>query len=237
MLFFHKPEPIRDMADQQGQAGKSIGGISLAAFLQLLEQERKSCTLIVNQNNREGKLFFHDGELVDAEYAGVMGLEAVYAILSWEEPHFSLAAAEERIHRISHPLTHIILTASAQSDEEREDGAGTQDRTANVPAGASPGLPGLIDQLIAIPGVKHYYLLNRQGKMITQSSKNQKIGDFIAYTIVSGIQMREALEAKGLHHVRIRLQDGSMLLIVPQGGRSGIFSVTLVHDIPPSRVT
>lgn len=204
--------------DQQEQAGKSIGGISLAAFLQLLEQERKSCTLIVNQGNKKGTLFFHEGDLIDAEYAGVMGIEAAYAILSWEEPHFSLAATEERIHRISHPLTHIILTASAQSDEDKENVTGAKPRAADAPAGASPGLPGLIDQLIAIPGVKHYYLLNRQGKMITQSSKNQKIADFIAYTIVSGIQMREALEAKGLHHVRIRLEDGSMMLIVPGAG-------------------
>ena len=48
--------------------GSSFGGVSLPSFLQMLEQERKSCTLIVNSEGRSGSFYFEDGELIDAVF-------------------------------------------------------------------------------------------------------------------------------------------------------------------------
>lgn len=205
--------------EHKEQMEKKISGISLASFLQMLEQERKSCTLVVSCEGEEGRFFFHQGDIIDADYDGKVGLDAAYTLLSWEDPQFVIAEEEDRIQRIKHSLAHILIHGATKRDEgvsgvvsPAESGAG------EATAQGNPLLVRLTEQLIAIPGVNHYYLLNRQGKMITQSSKNQKIGDFIAYTIVSGIQMREVLEAKGLHRIKITLSGGEVLLIIPGGG-------------------
>jgi len=202
------------------QDAKSIDGISLASFLQLLEQERKSCTLVVKQGNQSAQLYFNEGNLIDAEHANRQGLEAAYSILAWEDATFYLAQSTPRNQRISQPLAHIILTASAKSDEQKDGQKQQSTPTAkqSKPPASNPALASITSSLLAIPGVQQYYLLNRQGKLIAQSGQNQKMCDFIAYCVVSGIQMREALGAKGLHNIRIRMTDDSVLLIIPAGG-------------------
>lgn len=198
------------------QTAPPIEGISLASFLQLLEHERKSCTLEVSNDNNSGRIYFHDGNLVDAEYGDLCGLDAAYAILSWDDASYYLTAAIERIARISLPLAHVILTASTLKDEK--DDSSPPPAKPSTPANAGSALTRIINKLTAIPGVIQYYLLNRQGKLIAQSTKNRAMGDFIAYCIVSALQMREALGARGLHNIRIRMADGTTLLIVPASG-------------------
>lgn len=199
---------------QKAKSTKYIEGVSLASFLQLLEQERKSCTLVVHWGGLSGSMFFIEGRLVDAEFGQINGREAAYSILSWEKATFYLARAEERVERISESLTHLILTASARRDEKEAERAHPVKPAAKA---SNSGVARIAEKLTAIPCVLNYYLLNRQGKIVSQSDRNNQMGDFIAYCIVSGIQMREALGASGLHNIRIRLADDTMLLVVPAG--------------------
>ncbi len=198
------------------KTAQSIDGISLSAFLQLLELERKSCTLIVSQGGAIGHMYFLEGQLIDAEYKDLFGLEAAYAILSWENPAFRLSDTEERIQRITLSLTHVLLTASTKNDERKaRAGKPTPKKSQQAPS-LGPALTNLIKRLIEIPGVKNYYVLNRQGRVLAQSSKKQKIGDFIAYCLVGAVQIQEVLGAKALHNIRIRMPDDNMLLVIPQ---------------------
>lgn len=209
--------------DSEGQASRPIHGISLASFLQMLEQERKSSTLVVNHDEEEGRFYFHEGQLIDADYAGEVGLTAANSLLAWEDPIFRVAKAEDRIHRIKEPLAHILINSATRKDEARESTSSTgvkkmaKGRLTATIQGTSV-VSRLVEEIVSIPGVKHYCLLGGQGKLITESFKNPKISDFIAYSIVSGIQMREVLEAKVLHRIRVKLEDGGILLITPSGG-------------------
>lgn len=201
--------------------GGHIGGVSLASFLQMLEQERKSCTLRVASGKVSGSFFFEEGDLIDAECEDVVGQEAVYILLSIENPTFKVTEVEDRLHRITQPLAHLLLNAAARIDEKKHEN-GTM-KMQNGAAGAAniqakPALKRLIETIVDIAGVKHYYLLNRQGKMIIQSSKNQKIGDFITYCIVSGIQIRKSLDVKGPHRIRLVMENNDVLLILPGAG-------------------
>jgi hypothetical protein len=213
---------IIDMAQTVNeQADGHIGGVSLASFLQMLEQERKSCTLQVASGKVSGSFYFEEGELIDAECEDVVGQEAVYILLALDNPTFKVTDVEDRLHRITQPLAHLLLNAATRIDEEKHE-SGTRKVAANqggsVSAQANPALKRLIETIVDIAGVKHYYLLNRQGKMITQSSKNQKIGDFITYCIVSGIQIRKSLEAKGPHRIKLVMENGDILLVLPGAG-------------------
>ncbi len=214
--------------------GGQIGGVSLASFLQMLEQERKSCTLVVNCEDRSGCFFFDGGVLVDACCDDQVGEEAAFSLLAWSNPSFSVTDPEDRLQRIRQPLAHLLLAAATRHDERKfeEQQQGQQATGTAGPARqeeeerprvmadiqGNAVLRRLVESIIAIPSVKHYYILNRQGKVITQSSRNRKVGDFITYCVVSGIQMRKVLNVKGPHRIHMVLDNGDSMLIVPGGG-------------------
>lgn len=219
--------------EHNNRAEQSIHGVSLASFLQILEQERKTCTLIVNRAGDSGRLFFNDGHMIDAEFDGECGLEPAYRILGWDSPSFSMAEPQERITRITQPLTHIILTASTRKDERKGESEAPEQAPVQKGAPAKPSSPGLeafVSNIKAIPGLKQYYMLNRQGKIITQSHKDTKLCDFIAYCVVSGLQMKKALDANELHNIRIKLPGDELLLIIPVGNI--IIALMLPHNAP-----
>ncbi len=212
--------------DQSNRAhdGGRIEGVSLASFLQLLEQERKSCTLIVSSGDQEGRFYFEEGVLVDARSSGESGQEAASAILSWPSPSFSVARAEEdRMHRINLPLAHILLAAAKIDDECQADPLKMEKPSPKkCAAGAGfyddPAVERLVQTILSAPGVHHYFILDRHGKVVTQSSRQLKLADFITYCIVSGIQMRNRLKVKGPNRIHLVLDNGESLLIMPGAG-------------------
>jgi len=203
------------------QTGGHIGGVSLASFLQMLEQERKSCTLNVNAGDIKGSIFFKDGHLIDSECEDLIGQEALYTLLSFETPTFMVTDAKKRLQRITQPLAHLLLQAATRIDENNSQSGTTDppDKPAKtVPVQMNPATQHLVENILKIPKVKHYYLLNKQGKLVTQSSNNQKIGDFIAYCLMSGIQIRKSFNALGMHRIQLNLETEEVLLITPGAG-------------------
>ena len=82
---FDVGELKRKVTDLMRQSVKGrVENISLASFLQLLELERKTCTLTVTSAGHEGRLFFRGGRLVGAETEGLEGAEAALEIVTWE---------------------------------------------------------------------------------------------------------------------------------------------------------
>ncbi|MEO1087318.1 MAG: DUF4388 domain-containing protein [Acidobacteriota bacterium] len=70
-----------------------IRGISLESFLQVLEVEKKTCTLTVTSSHRVGRLYVHDGELIHAETGRLESKAAAFAMLSW--PDYSIKVIEK----------------------------------------------------------------------------------------------------------------------------------------------
>jgi hypothetical protein len=206
------------MAGIGSDHGGTFGGVSLASFLQMLEQEKKSCTLTVSSHGTAGHFYFNSGALVDADFLGETGENAVYAMLHLKRPSFRMGDAQERPSRISSPLAHLLLNAATKKDELDAQGEKAEMVTESTATDDNSAMQRLKDTILSISGLHQYYLLNRQGKMIAQSSKNRKMADFITYCIVSGIQIRKAMGAKGPHRIRIDLDNGQMLLIIPRAG-------------------
>lgn len=209
----------------EGQQGSSFGGVSLPSFLQMLEQERKSCTLVVNSEGRSGSFYFEDGELIDAVFEDQLGMDAAHSILLWSNPTFAVGMSEDKMRRIQRPLAHLLLDSAKRMDEVEEQGETKEPQSTtssfqldDAIIQADPLLKRLVETITSISGVRHFYFLDRQGKVITQSSRKQKLGDFITYCIVSGIQMRKVLEAKGPNRIHLNLDNGETLLIIPGAG-------------------
>lgn len=228
------------MGQTDDRESAQLGGVSLASFLQMLEQERKSCTLIVQADGQSGSFYFDEGMLIDAECEGETGTEAVYILLTWKNPSFRVNDPEDRLCRIKLPLAHLLLNAATRQDElnheEQKNARGPEHNVVEAPGVKNnPALQKLMETIVSISEVKHYYLLSRQGKVIVQSSKNNKIPDFITYCVVSGIQMRKALDAKGPHRIRMVLKNGEILLILPGAGM--IIGLQLVQNTSVAEIT
>lgn len=82
---------IADMLAQRIQG--RVENISLASFLQLLEIERKTCTLSIAAGESQGRLYFRSGKLLGAETGDLTGAEAALEIVAWEHADIEISGA------------------------------------------------------------------------------------------------------------------------------------------------
>jgi CheY-like chemotaxis protein/predicted regulator of Ras-like GTPase activity (Roadblock/LC7/MglB family) len=130
---------------EQGMRGH-VRNISLTSLLQLIEMERKTCTLTVHSEGRTGTLFLRKGELLDARLDELCGAEAAMAILGFEHPGITIEAACLVITRnIDHSLRYLMMEAMRVSDElERPAPAPTTE----IPPPARPLSRGVLGVMV-----------------------------------------------------------------------------------------
>ncbi|OQX19510.1 MAG: hypothetical protein BWK76_04230 [Desulfobulbaceae bacterium A2] len=214
--------------------GDGFTGLSLASFLQLLAQEGKSCTLRLRSNEGRGLFYLWDGELVDAETDnGAVGLTAAYAMLGWREPTMTVEASVDRMRRINLSLTRLLLE-SAKHHDESPGTARSVPSDDGVLQQSHPQASLLTAALRNRKGVLHYYLIDRRGRIIEQSSHNRQIADLITLCIVNANQAGNILSAKGPQRIILHLDSGESLLIVPGGG--GIVGLHLAVGLTANEV-
>ncbi len=96
----------------------AIFGVTLASFLQLVEVERKSCTLRVVADGEVGYLFFVEGALIDAEIGDETGLKAANRIVVMNRPEIQITPQTgTRRNVINLPLSNLLLEAFRLKDE------------------------------------------------------------------------------------------------------------------------
>lgn len=100
---------------------RRIQGVTLPAFLQLLELEKSTCTLAVANENYRGYFYLRDGQLVDAEAGEHKGRAAALQMLDWDLTQIEL---EEGGPLKSGPtvisLTEVLLEAFKLKDEKEK---------------------------------------------------------------------------------------------------------------------
>jgi CheY-like chemotaxis protein len=142
---FHLPELKRKIAEMLAQRVKGrVENISLASFLQLLEMERKTCTLSVRSIDREGKLYFRAGRLVGAATGGLSGRPAALEIVPWEHADIEIAdgcpAFEDEIDV---GLSYLLMEGMRIKDEAERGGA-PADATGEIDIDAALAEPGTV---------------------------------------------------------------------------------------------
>jgi predicted regulator of Ras-like GTPase activity (Roadblock/LC7/MglB family)/DNA-binding response OmpR family regulator len=115
-----------------------LKGITLPAFLQILEVERKTCTLKITSKGLTGFLCLREGELFEAATGSQRGESAAYAILSWEDVAIEInSICKVTANNIGKSLNHIVMEGFRLKDERKRAAGG-----AAVPAnGARAGAP------------------------------------------------------------------------------------------------
>jgi predicted regulator of Ras-like GTPase activity (Roadblock/LC7/MglB family) len=110
----------RALADEASEDVRGhVHNLSLSSFLQLIEMERKTCTLTVHSEGRTGTLFLRRGELLDARLDGLCGAEAALEILGFAHPGITIeASCAVATRSIELPLRHLVMEAMRVSDEQ-----------------------------------------------------------------------------------------------------------------------
>ena len=100
--------------DSQGH----IKGITLGTFLQFLEMEGKTCTLTVTSNERIGRLYFLEGELINAKTETSEGEQAAFEIIGWDETEIEINySCKNKTKTITSPLSFVLMESCKIKDE------------------------------------------------------------------------------------------------------------------------
>ncbi len=142
--YIVKPVATAELADKiltvvesQRESG-FLRGISISSFVQLLDIEGKTCTIILrgDAGGSLGTLYFRDGNIIDGRRGGQRGFEAVCEIISWQDARISIIDACPDIpDAIQKRTQEILLVVAQRIDESPEARAARQKRAARL---ASP---------------------------------------------------------------------------------------------------
>jgi len=118
---------VEHMSDSLSQSIRGhVQNLSLASFLQLVEMERKTCTLKIEHQGNRGTLYVRKGVLIDARCGDASGEDAAITILTWEGPSIAISGTCLVQHQaIDKPFSFLILEAMRLQDESARTPADT----------------------------------------------------------------------------------------------------------------
>ena len=93
-----------------------VRGIALGSLLQLMDWEKKNCTMTVKNGELLGHLYVKDGELIHAAYRDLDPMESAYTILNWVHPEIEFVDTCRVERTLDLPLTEILLNAAMIKD-------------------------------------------------------------------------------------------------------------------------
>ncbi len=127
LYFMRKPLNLNELADiiRKSLKGKpptgTVGGITIASFLKLIEMDEKSCALEVSfPEGGKGVFLFREGVLYDAAFEELIGEAAAVAMISRDERViFTLhpLPKQDTPRRINSRMMELLLTASCRQDK------------------------------------------------------------------------------------------------------------------------
>lgn len=157
--YLEKPLDFRALAERVQQtlaaaASGRVTGITLPSFLQIIQIERKSCTLRIACGEKEGYLHFDRGELCDASTGALTGDPAALVIVCWEDAQIEIQPKRQSARRtIRASLPALLMEGFRQKDEQWRDGGAPPARA--PPTGAAlEEHPFTAEQATPAPGKK-----------------------------------------------------------------------------------
>ena len=180
-----------------------VQGISIPSFLQILQADRKTCTLKISDGSQTGYLHLLYGKLVDAEIGDLRGEKAAMVIIGWEG---SLTIDIQSVLRlkektISTDLTVLMMETFRQMDEGVDptvdnlydmDALSLPDRSSIPPATHSseqalctnPGMAvetviddeyfgEALESLFDVKGYKASAVMTHDGRLLSSHTKNR----------------------------------------------------------------
>lgn len=96
-----------------------VRGISLASLLQVIQIERKTCTLSVSGGGGYGQLGLREGTLVHAQTGQATGRDALFTILGWPSPVLTIEDRCESPTTLEGGVQQLLLEYYVEQDHQR----------------------------------------------------------------------------------------------------------------------
>jgi len=120
-----------------------IRGITLPAFLQLVEMEKKTCMLKIGSHGKNGVLYFQDGVLIDADNGADEHEKAALDIVCWDDPVIEIDSQNRiRERNIQASLSYLLMEGHRMRDERQRT---APDRLSAVPHAEDKNVDDTID--------------------------------------------------------------------------------------------
>ena len=100
----------------------SIRKMSLATVLELISMEKKTTSVVVknSKTNKTGRIWFREGDLIDAEVDNLEGIEAIFEMLSFGDVDIVLRERDhERVTISNVSLEYVLLEGMKRLDEKK----------------------------------------------------------------------------------------------------------------------
>lgn len=220
----------------EASAEGKIRGIPLPAFLQLVEMERKTCSLTIRSDGRQGRIFFREGELLDAESETARGEDAIYEIVCWDSPEIEIERTCRRTTAlIQNSLQALMMDAFRIKDERAHDrGVSADDGDVekreelkvpsqpehmpneNIQEVPMASMKEILDLFVRIDGVTAACLVGRDGFLLESSSRSNIDAEMVAAIAANGFGSSESMGRQlgkgGLNMSMIEYESGPILL-------------------------
>ena len=110
-----------DFMDWSASFAGSLSDFRVLDIIQLLDLSQKSGLLRISAESGDGLVYFREGEMLHAEFAGQVDEEAVFRMVELDEGSFSFAQRHvERAKTIGASNTSILMEGCRRMDEREE---------------------------------------------------------------------------------------------------------------------
>ncbi len=171
-----------------------IRGISLATFLQLVKAEKKNCTLKVSSPDAPlpAYLYVRSGELIDADFGDVHGLEAALDVVCWDKTEIEMdGICRRQVDIIKLPIEHLLMDAfrlkDEQAEEEKQAGSvagatlkttaggateGKKEAPAKALSGSKEELKSVTELLQKLKDLQEFAVFDKEGRLLSSAPAN-----------------------------------------------------------------
>jgi len=105
-------------SEEEGVSGV-VDSIALTSLLQMINLEKKSLVVRIEDKTREGFLYFNKGEIVHAEYLELEGEEAAFHLIKMKKGRFSLLKWEKKVKKTIKTSFMVLLMNAMKANDEK----------------------------------------------------------------------------------------------------------------------
>lgn len=110
----------RVFTELQIDYGGQLRGLTLASFLQMLELEERSCTLLITTKGKTGTIYCNSGKPIAAEMGSLKGKPAALNILTWQNVVIDIDYADRKQPpEFNTSLMNLLLESGRLLDEKQ----------------------------------------------------------------------------------------------------------------------
>jgi CheY-like chemotaxis protein len=154
---------IESLLDREQAGGfRGVQSKSLVDLIQLECLSQSSSVLKISHGGLEGRIWIHEGEIIDAHTEGLTGVEAFRRILSWKDGSFEMLPHDPGRKRTIFSSYHGLLLETAQVLDEAQGRSAAASGSSDAAKAASPN--SLLAELSRFQGVEFVLEVPAEGK-------------------------------------------------------------------------